>query len=76
MARYFAAHTDAGPCVASNTYMGAIVVLECTTEQRAQSEAQRMNWEDAARQAIPKRAPAHYGMRRSVRQFINEDIHG
>jgi hypothetical protein len=68
MLHHFATHNATGPAVAyfSPTLERVILVCECTTEQQANSEAARLNAEQAARLYRPA---AHYGQRRSVRHF-------
>jgi hypothetical protein len=78
MMHHFATFTDNGPCVAyHHGGLGyAVIVCECTSDQQAASEAARLNWEAQARAAMPRRNTSHYGMRRAVRHFENEDCDG
>ena len=58
--------------VCSQGPLGKIAVLDCPSQEVAGREAARMNREAARADRFPRPA-AHYGMRRSVRHFINED---
>ncbi|MFZ3219668.1 MAG: hypothetical protein WA174_06515 [Rhodoferax sp.] len=78
MLHHFATnHETVGPCVAYyHAGLGVcMLVCECTTEQQANSEAARLNYEAQARAAMAARTRTHhYGMRRTVRYFEPDEF--